>query len=151
MKIVAPYFVTEEAVHGYNPHDKVEREGYVPNDKKVQTFIETGLLMQNMRLGGEEYEIQGEESDFEADSLEFRDELTRDAENFNQQPLNQFMDKITAEEILSDADKTIEIKKRTSKNKKKDVSFEDSVVSAITKGFDRIEKKSNKAEGEPKE
>ena len=30
MKITAPYFVTEEAVHVHDTHDKVEREGYVP-------------------------------------------------------------------------------------------------------------------------
>ena len=85
MKITAPYFVTEESVHVYDTHDMVEREGYVPADKKIDTFIQTGMLLQNMQIGGPDYEIQGEESDFEADSLEFRDELTKDAENFDQQ------------------------------------------------------------------
>lgn len=151
MRIVAPYFVTEEAVHTYDTHDKVEREGYVSNEKKIDTFIQTGLVLQNMSItGGPEYEIQGGESDFEPDSPEYLEELTKDAENYNEKPLEQYMDKITAEEILSDADKTIETEKRTKKNKKKEVSFEDSIVSAITKGFDRIDKQPNKAESEPK-
>lgn len=151
MRIIAPYFVTEEAVHTYDKHDKVEREGYIPNEKKIDIFLQSGMVTQNMHNGGDEYEIQGTESDFEPDSAEYLQELTTDAENYNEQPLEQFMDKITAEEILSDADKSIEIEKRTSKKKKKDVSFEDSIVSAITKGFDRIEKKPNKAESEPKD
>ena len=151
MKIKAPYFFTEENVVLHDFHDKVERDGYVPNDKKIEIFLASGLVTQNMSRGGSEYEIQGGESDFEPDSPEFLEELTKDAENYNERPLEQYMDKITAEEVLSDAELTIETEKRTKKNKKKEVSFEDSIVSAITKGFDRIEKKPNKAESEPKD
>lgn len=150
MKITAPYFVTEEAVHTYDIHDTVEREGYVPNDKKIDTFIETGMLMSNMRLGGEEYEIQGEESEFEADSPEFRDELTADAENFSERPLEQYMDKITANEILHDADLKQEYAEKAPK-KKKEPKIEDSVVKAITDGFNKIEKMKIQGKDEPNE
>lgn len=140
MKIVAPYFVTDESVHEYDTHDKVEREGYVPNDKKIDSFINTGMLMQNMRIGGEDYEIQGGESDFEADSIEFRNELTQDAENFAEQPLSQFLDKITAEEILADSENALKEREKTSKEKKlsRKKSDAEKIISSLDKGFGKL-------------
>lgn len=149
--IRCPTFISDEVVATYSKIDSVERSGYVPNDKKVESFMQTGSIS-SLSSGGE-YEIDEEESDFEADSPEYLEELEKDATKFieNNEPLSQFMDKITAVEILNDADKKIESEKRTRASKKQaSASKEDSIIKAITEGFNRVEKK-NKTESEQKD
>lgn len=149
--IRCPTFISDEVVGIYSKIDSVERSGYVPNDKKVEAFLSNGSVSGLSSAG--EYEIEEEESDFEADSHEYLEELEKDATKFieENEPLSQFMDKITAVEILSEADKKIESEKRTRASKKQaSASKEDSIVKAITEGFDRLEKKT-KTESEPKD
>ena len=86
--------------------DRVERGGYVPNEVRIQKFIDSGLVLFGQSAQGTgEYEIPGGESDYEADSDEYRDELEDEAENYNEAPLMQYIDKITAEEVLDNAEK----------------------------------------------
>lgn len=149
--IRCPTFISDEVVGTYSKIDSVERSGYVPNDKKVEAFMQTGSIS-SLSSGGE-YEIEEEESEFESDSPEYLEELEKDATKFMEEnePLSQFMDKITAVEILSEADKKIESEKRTRASKKQaSASKEDSIIKAITEGFDRVEKK-HKTESEPKD
>lgn len=151
VSIVSPTFVEDEKVNVYSKIDRVERGGFVPNDKKIEQFIQSGVVGFD-RHGSGEYEIQESESDFEEDSPEFLEELTKQAEDFDEPPLAQHMDKLTAEEILSDSEKIIESRKEEAKKPKKNASdFEDSVVKAITKGFDVLKTEKNKAESEPKD
>lgn len=150
VSIISPTFVEDEKVNVYSKIDRVERAGFVPNDKKIEQFIQSGVVGFD-RHGGGEYEIQESESDFEEDSPEFLEELTKQAEDFDNPPLAQHMDKLTAEEILSDAEKTMESRKREPKKSKNGDTFEDSVVKAITKGFDVLKTEKNKAESEPKD
>lgn len=149
--IRCPTFISDEVVGTYSKIDSVERSGYVPNDKKVEAFMQTGSIS---ALGnGGEYEIEEAESEFEADSPEYLEELEKDATDFieKNEPLSQFMDKITAVEVLNEADKKIESDKRTRASKKQaSASKEDSIIKAITEGFDRVEKK-HKTESEPKD
>lgn len=150
VSIISPTFVEDEKVNVYSKIDRVERAGFVPNDKKIEQFIQSGVVGFD-RHGGGEYEIQESESDFEEDSPEFLEELTKQAEDFDELPLAQHMDKLTAEEILSDTEKTMESQKREPKKSKNGDTFEDSVVKAITKGFDVLKTEKNKAESEPKD
>lgn len=136
---------------GHDTHDKVERDGYRPNSEKIADFISTGNILNLSRASDADAELPSAESDFEPDSEEFREELTRDAENFDEVPLLQHFDKIDACEILDEADKKVENNERArAKNKKASVSKEDEIISAIKEGFERVEK-THKAESEPKE
>lgn len=105
MKLVPPY-VTRDVVITLEKKgsqiDEVERAGYVSPDKKIQSFIESGQLLQDYRGNSEEFDIEGSESDFESDSPEYADELTHDAENYSGEIMPQFIDKITANEIVAE-------------------------------------------------
>lgn len=150
--IKCPTFVSDEVVGTYSKIDSVERFGYVPNDKKVESFMATGNIS-SLSSNSAGYEIEESESDFDADSPEYLEELEKDATDFieKNEPLSQFMDKITAVEVLNEADKKIESAKRTRASKKQaSESKEDSIIKAITEGFNRVEKKT-KTESEPKD
>lgn len=154
MRIIAPYCSSEIEVIkecGLAEVDSVERFGFVPNEEKISTFIESGMVLMNQRQGVGEYEIQGGESDFEPDSVEYRDELTREAEEFDQQPLLQSIDKIEAEEILDNAEKRIVAKKRAREKRVRDKSNEIEISdSSITRLANSINRKIEiKAESEP--
>lgn len=149
MDIHAPYRTSEVEVLkecNLSSTDEVERGGYVSPDKKIETFLQTGQLLQNYHAGGDDYEMQGDESDFEADTEEYRDELTNDAETYDEEPLPQFMDKLTAVETLDEADKRLE---NATKQKRRDKTresendaskafldgLESKIVSGIQKGI----------------
>lgn len=154
MRIIAPYCSSEIGVIkecGLSQVDSVERSGFVPNEEKISTFIESGMILMNQRQGIGEYEIQGGESDFDPDSVEYRDELTREAEEFDQQPLLQSIDKIEAEEILDNAEKQIVAKKRAREKRVRDKSNEIEISdSSITRLANSINRKIEiKAESEP--
>lgn len=117
MNIIAPYVNYElDEANVYESIDKVEREGYIPNDKKIDSFVERGLVLTEMRDGVGEYELPSSESEFDEDSDEYLAELTKDAENYEEKPLLQHIDKLTAEEVLADAEK--ELSARKSRKKK---------------------------------
>lgn len=151
MKIVAPYSSCEVEVIkecGLSSVDSVERAGYVSPDKKIETFLESGQLLQNMRAGGDSYEIEGTETELEPDSSEYIDELTKDAENYDEEVMPQHFDKMDAMEILDSADKKAEIASKKRKGDKTPKSekdaftarldgLEDKIVGAIDKGFNK--------------
>lgn len=108
MSIVPPYVTKDEKVRldiVKDATDVVERSGYVSPDKKIQSFIESGSLLQNIRTSGEEYDVQGGETDNEADSQEYVEELTKDAENYDGEVLPQFISTIEAVEKLDNIEK----------------------------------------------
>lgn len=153
MRIVAPYFEKEKPKE-YSSIDRVERGGYIPNDKKIETFIESGLSLVQMHRGTGEYEINEEESDFDEDSPEFLDELQKQAEEFTLPPLMQFVDKISAEEVLDSADKALreaEIELSEKKHKRSEKDATKSLVEALERNSNALERHVNaKAEDEPK-
>lgn len=109
MELYAPYRNCEVEVMkecGLSRFDNVERAGYIRPEDRIKTFIETGQLLQSSALGGE-YDIQGTETDSEPDSPEYVEELEKEAEDFNEAPLAQYMDKLTASEILAEADREL--------------------------------------------
>lgn len=116
--------------HIEDTHDNVERSGYVSPDKKIRSFIESGQLLQNYRASGDDYELQGEETELEPDSEEYRDELTKDAEKFDEDIMPQHLDKLSASEILDNADKEI---KRASVKPKKQKETSDKILEALDK------------------
>ena len=142
----------KEVVTVYDTHDMVERDGYVPNDKKIDTFIQTGMVLSSMHMGGDEYELQGAESDFEADTPEFREELTKDAESYDNPPLEQYMDKITAEETLATAELALKGRENQKKGGKRVSSETDTkeIVKAIKDGFSSLKTSADSADS-PKE
>lgn len=124
---------------GLDTHDKVERSGYRPNCEKVEEFLKTGNMLNLSRASDSEAELPAEESDFEPDSEEYREELTRDAEEFDEVPLLQHFDKIDACEILDEADKQVEEREKLSKKPKVSRKTEkDEIVEAIKEGFDKL-------------
>lgn len=100
--------------------DLVERSGYVSPDKKIESFIESGQLLQNYRASGSDYELQSEELEMDSDSDEYVEYLTNESENYSEQVMPQFIDKISANEILNEADKKIDVLKNAPKPKKSD-------------------------------
>lgn len=100
--------------------DLVERSGYVSPDKKIESFIESGQLLQNYRASGSDYELQSEELEMDSDSDEYVEYLTNESENYSEQLMPQFIDKISANEILNEADKKIDVLKNAPKPKKSD-------------------------------
>lgn len=121
---------------GLDTHDRVERDGYRPNSEKVADFIATGNMANLSRVSDSDAELPAEESDFEADSEEFREELTKDAENFDEVPLLQHFDKIDACEILDEAEKTVEEREKLSKKPKVSRKTDkEEIVEAIKEGF----------------
>lgn len=100
--------------------DLVERSGYVSPDKKIEAFIESGQLLQNYRASGSDYELQSEELEMDSDSDEYVEYLTNESENYSDQVMPQFIDKISANEILNEADKKIDVLKNAPKPKKSD-------------------------------
>ena len=79
MNIIAPYVSEDYSVHVEefkDTTDKVERSGYVSPEKKIKAYLESGTVLQSIRTGGEQYEIQGEETELDEDSPEFVEELT---------------------------------------------------------------------------
>lgn len=148
--IVNPYATAEVDIIkecGLDNHDSVERAGYVSPDKKIEAFLETGQLLQNYRAGGEDYEIQGEETDLEADSPEYVEELTKEAENFDNEVMPQFMDKLTANEILADADKSLENASKARKSVKTQPSANEAserLIEALNKVSDGLQRQEEK-------
>lgn len=142
MNIVPPYVSCEIEVMkecNLDKHDKVERDGYRPPSEKVDDFIKTGNILALSRYTDGDAELPSEESEFEPDSEEYREELTKDAEEFDEAPLAQYVDKISAQEILDEADKKIEASEKLSKKRKKvSQSPEAKIVDAIQKGFNQL-------------
>lgn len=148
MTIVNPYRTCDVDIIkecGHSRIDNVERAGYVSPDKKIQTFIESGQLLQNYRTGGDEYELQGEETELDPDSPDYAEELTSDAEKLGE-PLPQFLDKISAMETLDNAEKSLEKADKASNNDKslKDAEKANSRLSDAIEGvlneYDKLSK-----------
>lgn len=154
MNIVAPYSSDElDKKHEYSKVDHVERGGYIPNDKKIEEFISSGLALVQMRRGAGEYEIPEEESDFEEDSPEYLEELERQAEEYKEPPLMQHIDKMTAEEVLESADKALkqaELDEVEKKHQPKSKDANTRLVEALERNSKALERVTNKAESEPK-
>lgn len=143
------YDPKEDVKRVYSNIDTVERGGYIPNDKKIESFINSGLVLTEMRRGAGEYDIAESESDFEEDSPEYLEELTRQAEDYKEKPLAQFMDKITAVECLATAENQIHQSERNkAKPKRAEKSEGDRIVEAIKDLKETV--KTGKAEAEPK-
>lgn len=146
MSIVPPYVTKSDLIRleiVKDDTDIVERSGYVSPDKKIQAFIESGQLLQNYRTNGEEYDVQGGETDNEPDSAEYVEELTADAENYDGICMPQFVDTLTAlekvdnieKEFLSNelaSDSEIQNRKRAKKEQKEFI--EDLATSIAEKG-----------------
>lgn len=136
--------------------DRVERGGYVPNDKKIESFIESGTVLMNQRRGQGEYEIGESESDFEEDSPEYLEELEKEAIDYMEKnpPLNQFLDKVSANEILDEADKKMsdsdKASKRETKTRKEakaeSDAFSDNLAKKIAEAVTTKQKTSEKTE-----
>lgn len=145
MNIVAPYRSSEvEVIRECNLSrtDKVERSGYIRPEDRIKTFIETGVMLQSSRGADSEYDIPGNETDAEPDSVEYVEELERDAENFKEAPLAQFIDKMEACEVLAQADLALSEASNSSKRDKtrkdeKDASkeFLDGLETKIVEGI----------------
>lgn len=113
ISIVPPYVTDNIKIRHEFFHDVtdlVERSGYISPDKKIQSFIDSGMILQGIRTAGEEYDVQGGETEAEADSPEYRDELTEDAENYQGECMPQFIDKISANEYVDTTLKNSEAK-----------------------------------------
>lgn len=109
ISIVSPYKTADVEICqecNLSGIDEVERSGFVSPDKKIQEYIRSGMVLQSIRTGGEEFDVQGGETDAEPNSPEFYDELTADAENYDGSPMPQFIDKISALETVDNAEKT---------------------------------------------
>lgn len=152
--IVNPYRTKSKEITsecGLSRVDNVERGGYVSPDKKIETYIQTGMLLQNMHPSGDSYELQGTETDLEADSEEYRDELTADAESFDEQPLPQFVDKLSASEILSEADRALENASKAKGDDKSSKNADDAskrvseAIESVLKAYDKLSKDASKA------
>lgn len=103
ISIVPPYVTDRKEIRlecNLDDTDVVERSGYVSPDKKIQSFIESGTLLQGIRTSGEEYDVQGGETDAESDSPEYVEELTQDAENYDGECMPQFIDKLSANDYV---------------------------------------------------
>lgn len=120
--------------------DVVERSGYISPDKKIQEFINSGTILQNYRTGGEEYDMQGSETENEPDSVEYVEELTQDAENYTEEPLPQFVDVLSAVEKVDNIEKqfrqselaTESEKKERTKAKKERTEFIEELSTSIS-------------------
>lgn len=152
--IVNPYKSKDKKVYsevGLSRIDNVERGGYVSPEKKIETYISTGMLLQNMHPSGDNYEIQGTETDLEADSEEYREELTSDAESFDEQPLPQFVDKLSASEILSEADRALENASKAQVDDKSSQKANEAservseAIESVLKAYDKLSKDASKA------
>ena len=66
--------------------------------------------------------------------------MTKQAEDFDSPPLMQHFDKITAEEVLDNADKSIKISEKvdSKKNKKSEKSDAMAIKEAIKEGFSEV-------------
>lgn len=86
--------------------DEVERGGYVSPDKKIQSFLQTGSVPTTS--GGSDFELQSEEVDMESSSDEYIELLHNEAESFDEEVMPQFIDKLSAVEVLDKADKKLD-------------------------------------------
>lgn len=110
ISIVPPYVTDDKFVRlecGLDDTDVVERSGYISPDKKIMSYIETGVILQGIRTSGEEFDVQGGETDAEQDSQEYVDELTEDAEKYDGECMPQFIDKISANDYVDMKEKQI--------------------------------------------
>lgn len=130
MDIFAPYRHEESDIKR-KTYDNVERSGYIPNEKKIESFISSGLVLTEMRRGAGQYEIEESQSDYDSDTPEYLDELTKQAEAFDEKPLSQHLDKITCEEILDEADKALQSAMKSSKRNKKASDDKEATAKAI--------------------
>lgn len=124
MSIIAPYRSTEESICYdviTDNTDVVERSGYISPDKKIESFIESGQLLQNYRTSGEEFDVQGGETDAEPDSQEYVDELTHDAENYDGPMMPQFIDTLSAVEKVDDIEKNFHAEELASDSELKEI------------------------------
>ena len=131
----------EDKKHTYSSTDKVERSGYVPNDKKIDTFISSGLMLMDFHANNSEYDLPESESEYESDSKEYLEELTSDAEKFDSPPLAQFVDKISANEILDDGEKLLKESEKVASSKKlarKKKTESEEIIDAIKDGFKSV-------------
>ncbi|MCM1320728.1 MAG: hypothetical protein NC041_04205 [Bacteroides sp.] len=95
--------------------DEVERSDYVSPDKKIESFIHSGVLLQNMNASGGSYELDGSETEADPDSPAYREELERDAESLKGSPLPQHFDKIDALEVVESIEKQAEVKENNAR------------------------------------
>lgn len=140
VKIVPPSVQKFKPKNDYSKIDNVERAGYVANYEKIDTFINTGMLLMDYHANSSEYDIPESESDFEQDTPEYLEELTKQAEDFDSPPLMQHFDKITAEEVLDNADKVMKMSEKvdSKKTKKSEKSDAMAIKEAIKEGFSEI-------------
>lgn len=132
---------------GLSTLDKVERSGYRPNCEKIADFLATGNIQNLSRASDTDAELPSEESEFEPDSEEYREELTKDAEEFDAPPLLQHFDKIDACEILNEADKAIEEREKLSKKPKVSRKTDkEEIVEAIKEGFGSLKNNPERAD-----
>lgn len=154
MNIVAPYRTAEIEIMkecNLSRIDKVERSGYIRPEDRIETFIQTGMMLQEFHGNPSEFDLQGTETENEPDSREYVEELEEDAEKFEASPLLQHFDKIDACEILQNGEnelKNAQIESKRDKTRKdeKDVSkafldgLEEKIISGITKANTTISK-----------
>lgn len=105
MTILAPYrssLKTAPELHAetLSQEDDVERAGYISAEQKIQSFMDSGTLLQNYRGNSQEFDYDGGETDADPDSPEYLEELTADSEKDDLAPLPQFNDRI---ELLEQA------------------------------------------------
>lgn len=160
MKILAPYRSTEKTApelhfEKLSQDDNVERAGYVPAEKKIQSYMESGLLLQNYRGSSQEYDYEGVETDTDPDSPEYVEELGEDSEKDGLTPLPQFNDRMQlleqATELQTRLETSTEERKRETQTRKsssvKEKAFIETLSSSVAKGVaDAIETKAS-AEG----
>lgn len=97
--------------------DQVERAGYISPDKKIEAFLSTGSVPSTS--GGSDYELDQEEVDLDPSSDEYVEVLHKEAEEFTAPIMPQFVDKLSAVEILDQADKVLDAQKKAPKPEKK--------------------------------
>lgn len=155
ISIVPPYVTDDISIRhecGLDDTDVVERSGYVSPDRKIKTYIDSGILLQAIRTSGDEYDVQGGETEAEADSPEYRDELTEDAEKYDGEVMPQFIDKLSANEYVDNRykesearsladDRDVQERKKAKQDRKE---FIDELSTSIAKSSKNTEEKDNK-------
>lgn len=159
MQILAPYRASLKAKELHCEHlsqeDKVERTGYIPAEKKIQSYIESGLLLQNYRGNSQEYDYEGGETELDPDSPEYLEELTTDADKDSLSPLPQYNDRMelleqadTLQKRIIDRDNAKRDKTRNAKNAEQQEflrNVENAVSAGVKSGLKQGDKQSDGA------
>lgn len=125
--------------------DLVERGGYVSPDVRIKQFMDNGNVLPSS--GGSGYEIPGVETDLDPSSDEYVDELHSDAENFKEEVMPQFIDKISAVEVVKRVENDLEM---SSKAGKKQPTDNEKLISSIKHLEESILSKDNITKPEDK-